>query len=141
MHDTLTPNVLKSEFSRKVIQIRALVALGNNKTKNNPEKEYQLLIVTSAGIMTGEFCELFCSDETCCSFNEQEFDISKIDELANKVLIDAENELVNIKLVDNAEFIKLINVKITPVGTDTAVELPQLLVYADQVIGFSLIEK
>ena len=140
MHDTLTPNVLKSEFSRKVIQIRALVALGNNKNKKNLKKKYQLLFVTSGGIITGEYCELFCSDEVCCQFNNSEFDISKVDELANKVLIDAENELVNIKLIDNAEFIKLVRVKISPSGNGEPVMLDQLLVYADQITAFSLVE-
>ncbi|MBJ2357279.1 hypothetical protein [Sphaerochaeta sp. S2] len=138
MHDTLTPNVLKVEFSRKVIQIRALVALGNNQTKNNPGKKYQLLLVTAGGNITGKYCELFCSDETCCEFNNTEFDISKVDELANKVLIDAEAELVNIKLVDNAEFIKLTDVTIE--RNNQITEVPQLNIYADQIIAFSLIE-
>lgn len=141
MHDTLTPNVLKSEFSRKVIQMRALVALGKNESKKNPEKQYQLLLITPAGNITGDYCELYCSDETCCQFNENEFDISKVDELANKVLIDAENELVNIKLVDNAEFIKLVNVKISSAGGTSTLEIPQLLIYADQITAFSLFEK
>jgi len=138
MHDTLTPNVLKVEFSRKVIQIRALVALGNNLMKNNPEKKYELMLVTAAGQISGSYCELYCSDDLACPCNDQEFDISKVDELANKVLIDAENELVNIKLVDNAEFIKLTNAKIVQAGQTTIVE--QLNIYADQIIGFSLVE-
>jgi hypothetical protein len=138
MHDTLTPHVLKVEFSRKVIQIRALVLLGNNLSKNNPEKNYQLMVVTAGGNITGRYCELYCSDDANCPCNDKEFDISKVDELANKVLIDAENELVNIKLVDNAEFIKLTDVTITNGNTVTEVE--QLNIYADQVIAFSLIE-
>jgi len=138
MHDTLTPNVLKVEFSRKVIQIRALVALGNNLMKNNPEKKYQLLLVTSAGHISGQYCELYCSDDLSCPCNDHEFDISKVDELANKVLIDAESELVNIKLVDNAEFIKLIDVTIE--NNNTKTKFPQLNIYADQVIAFSLLE-
>jgi len=138
MHDTLTPNVLKVEFSRKVIQIRALVALGNNLMKNNPNKKYELLLITSAGQITGKYCELYCSDDLNCPCNDQEFDISKVDELANKVLIDAEHELVNIKLVDNAEFIKLSDVTISQNGQD--IKLEQLNIYADQVIAFSLVE-
>lgn len=139
MHDTLTPNVLKVEFSRKVIQIRALVALGQTQSKKNPEKQYQLFLATNSGMITGDYCELYCSDDFCYSQKNEILDFSKIDELANKVLIDAEDELVNIKLVDNAEFIKLINAKIK-VGGET-IELPQLLVYADQITAFSLIEK
>ena len=138
MHDTLTPNVLKIEFSRKVIQIRALVALANNLMKKNPDKKYELLLVTPAGQITGIYCELYCSDDLNCPCNDQEFDISKVDELANKVLIDAESELVNIKLVDNAEFIKLSEVRINQNGNLTT--LQQLNIYADQVIAFSLIE-
>ncbi len=138
MHDTLTPNVLKVEFSRKVIQIRALVALGNNLMKSNQDKKYELMLVTAAGQITGNYCELYCSDDLACPCSDQEFDISKVDELANKVLIDAENELVNIKLVDNAEFIKLTGAKITQCGQVT--EIDQLNVYADQIIAFSLIE-
>jgi len=138
MHDTLTPNVLKVEFSRKVIQIRALVALGNNLMKNNPEKQYKLLLVTAAGQITGQYCELYCSDDLSCPCNDHEMDISKVDELANKVLIDAENELVNIKLVDNAEFIKLTNATLTQGGSVTDFE--QINVYADQIIAFSLVE-
>lgn len=139
MHDTLTPNVLKLEFSRKVIQIRALVALGNNQMKNNPDKSYQLLLVTAAGNITGDYCELYCSDDGNCPCSSFEFDISKVDELANKVLIDAESELVGIKLVDNAEFIKLSNVEIRQGSTITQVK--QLNIYADQIIAYSLIEK
>lgn len=139
MHDTLTPNVLKVEFSRKVIQIRALVALGKSETRKNPEKKYQLFLATDAGMITGEYCELYCSDDFCCSQKGSDLDFSEIDELANKVLIDAEDELVNIKLVDNAEFIKLANASIQN-GSDI-IELPQLLVYADQITAFSLIEK
>lgn len=139
MHDTLTPNVLKVEFSRKVIQIRALVALGQSKSKKDPTKKYNLFLATNAGMITGEYCELYCSDEYCCNNNGESLDFSRIDELANKVLIDAEDELVNLKLVDNAEFIKLINATITN-GTEVIL-LPQLLVYADQVTAFSLIEK
>ena len=138
MHDTLTPNVLKVEFSRKVIQIRALVALGNNLMKNNPNKKYKLMLVTAAGNITGTYCELYCSDDLNCPCNDHEFDVSKVDELANKVLIDAENELVNIKLVDNAEFIKLNQATIENAGHKTVVE--QLNIYADQIIAFSLIE-
>jgi len=138
MHDTLTPNVLKVEFSRKVIQIRALAALGSNLMKNNPDKNYQLLLITAAGKIEGKYCELFCSDDAHCPCNDNEFDVSKVDELANKVLIDAESELVNIKLVDNAEFIKLGNVTITQNGHTTQVE--QLNIYADQIIAFSLVE-
>lgn len=138
MHDTLTPNQLKVEFSRKVIQIRALVALGNNLMKNHPEKTYRLLLVTAAGNITGDYCELFCSDDLNCACQEHTFDISKVDELANKVLIDAENELVNIKLVDNAEFIKLNQATIENNGHVTHVD--QLNIYADQVIAFSLVE-
>lgn len=138
MHDTLTPNVLKVEFSRKVIQIRALAMLGNTQMRNNPKKNYRLLFVTAGGNITGEYCELFCSDDNCCQPTPNEFDISTIDELTNKVLIDAEAELVNIKLVDNAEFIKLANVTIT--NGENSQFLPQLLIYADQIIAFSLIE-
>lgn len=139
MHDTLTPNVLKVEFSRKVIQVRSLVALGNTEMRKNPSKAYELLFVTAAGNITGEYCELFCSDDYCCQDTKDAFDISRVDELANKVLIDAEAELVNIKLVDNAEFIKLRNVTIDNGQQQT--QLPQLLVYADQIIAFSLVEK
>lgn len=138
MHDTLTPNVLKVEFSRKVIQLRALVALGKSESKKNPDTHYQLFLATNAGTITGDFCELFCSDDFCYCQNEDELDFSKIDELANKVLIDAEHELVNIKLVDNAEFIKLSNATITSNGQSTT--LPQLLIYADQITAFSLIK-
>lgn len=138
MHDTLTPNVLKVEFSRKVIQIRALVALGNTQMRNNPEKKFKLLLVTSAGNITGDYCELFCSDDNCCQVNPNEFDISTVDELANKVLIDAESELVNIKLVDNAEFIKLVNVTIE--SSHGNQQLSQLLIYADQIVAFSMLE-
>ncbi|MBN2796303.1 MAG: hypothetical protein JXR88_12910 [Clostridia bacterium] len=137
MHDTLTPNVLKVEFSRKVIQIRALVALGNTEMKKDPSANYKLMLLTSGGKITGEYCELYCSDDICCQ-SDDKFDISKVDELANKVLIDAEAELVNIKLVDNAEFIKLKNAEIECHGTISKVS--QLLVYADQIIGFSLVE-
>lgn len=137
MHDTLTPNVLKVEFSRKVIQIRALVALGNTEMRKNPDTKYKLMLITSGGKITGEYCELFCSDDICCQTDEK-FDISKVDELANKVLIDAEAELVNIKLVDNAEFIKLRNAEVDCHGAVT--KLPQILVYADQIIAFSLVE-
>lgn len=139
MHDTLTPNVLKLEFSRKVIQIRALVALGNSQMKNNPGKKYQLMLVTAAGNITGDYCELYCSDDKTCLCNDLAFDISKVDELANKVLIDAEAELVGIKLVDNAEFIKLTNVEINM--NNQLTKLDQLNIYADQIIAFSLVEK
>jgi hypothetical protein len=139
MHDTLTPNVLKVEFSRKVIQIRALVALGKSETRKDPNKNYQLFLATNAGMITGDYCELYCSDDFCCSQKGSELDFSEIDELANKVLIDAEDELVNIKLVDNAEFIKLVNASIK-IGSEL-IEMPQLLVYADQITAFSLIKK
>lgn len=138
MHDTLTPNVLKVEFSRKVIQIRALAVLGSNLMKKNPTKNYQLLLVTAAGTITGKYCELYCSDDMSCPCNDNELDVSKVDELANKVLIDAESELVNIKLVDNAEFVKLVEVTIENNGNKTKVE--QLNIYADQIIAFSLVE-
>lgn len=138
MHDTLTPNVLKVEFSRKVIQIRALVALGNTEMRKNPNKQYQLMFITAGGKIIGDYCELFCSDDINCQCKETDLDISKVDELANKVLIDAEAELVNIKLVDNAEFIKLRNANIISGHNETKVS--QILVYADQIIAFSLIE-
>lgn len=138
MHDTLTPNVLKVEFSRKVIQLKALVALSNTEMRKNPEKQLQLLLVTAGGTITGDYCELYCSDDLCCK-KTHGFDISSVDELANKVLIDAENELVNIRLTDNAEFIKLKDVTITNSSHTTEVE--QLLVYADQIIAFSIVEK
>ncbi len=140
MHDTIAPSVLKGEFSRKVIQIRALVALGKKKMKNNPEKKFQLLFVTPAGLITGEFCELFATDGITCSDEKCDFDISVIDELANKVLMDAENEIVNIKLVDNAEFIKFTNAKISSLDGASERIVPQLLIYADQIIAFSLVE-
>jgi len=139
MHDTLTPNVLKVEFSRKVIQLRALVALGQTQSKKDPSIQYDLLLATPAGMITGEYCELYCSDDYCYCSKDELIDISKIDELANKVLIDAEDELVNIKLVDNAEFIKLINATIDHNGSTS--KLPQLLVYADQITAFSLVER
>ncbi len=140
MHDTIAPSVLKGEFSRKVIQMRALVALGQHKMRTNPGKKYQLLFVTAAGLITGEYCELFSSDSVDCVEETCDLDISKVDELANKVLIDAENEIVNITLVDNAEFIKFKNATISSIDGSSEKTLQQILVYADQVTAFSLIE-
>ena len=140
VHDTLTPNVLKTEFSRKVIQIRALVALGQSKMRTNPELKFQLTLVTPSGVIIGDYCELYCSDDKCCQVDDSTFDVSQIDELANKVLIDAEKELVNIKLVDNAEFIKLTNAKIQPVGGGEPAHFKQLMIYADQITAFTLCE-
>ena len=140
MHDSVAPNILKSEFSRKVIQLRSLVAIGQNISRKDPTKKYQLMLVTPSGMITGDYCEPYCSDAPCTNEDNDFIDISKINELANKVLIDAESELINIKLVDNAAFIKFKNATIKPIGQGDTIELDQIIIYADQVTAFSLIE-
>lgn len=141
MQDTMTPNVLKSRFSRKVIQVKALAAMAENMNRQNKEKQYQLMVVTSAGKITGDYCETFCSDEKCNINHDSLFDVSMINEFANKVLIDVENEIVNIEVIDNGHFIKFDNAKIVSNDSKTITELPQLIIYADHIIAFTLIEK
>ena len=140
MHDTLAPNVLKSEFSRKVIQIRSLIAIGESITRKDPSKQFKLELITPSGIITGDYCEPFCSDSCRPESDDTFIDISKINELANKVLIDAESELINIKLVDNAAFIKFKNASIQPLGSEIIKSYNQLIIYADQITAFTLVE-
>lgn len=141
MQDTITPNVLKARFSRKVIQVKALAAMADNMNRQNKDKQYQLLVITSAGKITGDYCETYCSDEECCLTDDNLFDVSMINEFANKVLIDAENEIVNIEVIDNGHFIKFNNAKITHNGSDQVSELSQIIIFADQIVAFTLIEK
>lgn len=141
MQDTLTPNVLKARFSRKIIQVKALAAMAENMNRQNKDKQYQLLLVTSAGKITGDYCETYCSDESCCQLEDSLFDVSMINEFANKVLIDAENEIVNIEVIDNGHFIKFNNAKICSHSSDQVTELPQLIVFADHIVAFTLVEK
>lgn len=141
MQDTLTPNVLKARFSRKVIQIKALAAMAENMNRQNQEHQYQLMLITPAGQITGDYCETYCSDEQCCNNESAIFDVSMINEFANKVLMDAESEIVNIDVIDNGHFIKFNNATITSHGTDLKTKLSQLIIYVDQVIAFTLVEK
>jgi len=141
MQDTITPNVLKARFSRKVIQVKALAAMADNMNRQSNDKQYQLLVVTSAGKITGDYCETYCSDEECCLTDDNLFDVSMINEFANKVLIDAENEIVNIEVIDNGHFIKFNNAKICHTGSGQVTELSQLIIFADQIVAFTLIEK
>ncbi len=135
MQSEFCPNILKAKFSRKAIQLRALAALVNSC----PNKNYKIFLLTPGGKITGDFCELYCTDDSVDNRHGEALDTSRVDELSDKVLKDAEDELVNIDISDNGEFIKLMNVVIENNGQKT--ELKQLNIYADQVIGFSIIEE
>ncbi len=141
MQDTITPNVLKSRFSRKVIQIKALAAMADNMNRQDKSKQYQLMVVTQAGQIVGDYCETYCSDEQCCKSEDNLFDVSMINEFANKVLIDVENEIVNIDVIDNGHFIKFNNAKMKANGSSEITDFSQLIVYVDHVIAFTLVEK
>ncbi len=41
MHDTISPNVLKARFSRKVIQIKALATMIENMNNKKQDKQIQ----------------------------------------------------------------------------------------------------
>lgn len=141
MQDTMTPNVLKARFSRKVIQIKALAAIADNMNKQNQETKFKLMVITPAGRIVGDYCETYCSDENCCNIEDQLFDVSTINEFANKVLIDVENEIINIDVIDNGHFIKFNNAKIFSNDSNIVTELTQLIIYVDHVIAFTLIEE
>lgn len=138
MHDTLSPNVLKITFSPKSIQIRALAAMVQRLNKEKTDGSFRIVCITAAGTFKGYFKDTYCSDNRCDVIDESGFDISKVDELAKKVLIDAELELINIKLSDNGEFIKLINSEFTPIGATSSHVLPQVNLYVDHIIGFTI---
>jgi len=141
MHDTISPNVLKARFSRKVIQIKALATMIENMNNQKKDKQYKLVVLTGAGKITGSFCNTFASDDPLANNEEETFDVSKVNEFANKVLMDVEDEIININIIDNACFIKLKDVTLEAVGLNSITQFDQLLVYVDQIIAFTMIEK
>lgn len=120
--------------------------LNNIITTSSDSQEYAVAsFVTSFGIVYGDIHDIEFDEKGGVSFNEDEksmsIDISQVLYLRNKILEQEEslNPDTELNINFDGALINLKNVQVFYSNSQSSVELPQLLLYADAVLGMSYV--
>ncbi|WP_459480605.1 hypothetical protein [Clostridium saccharoperbutylacetonicum] len=141
------PNSLNNTYSYKettLITLESIKQVLNNKY----EHDKQILLLTSCGFIK---CDIDLDTTSEAPFketnikNQYKLDLTCINNFRNAFINKLEEETPNIKICDNGAILNLKNVTIySGALSDTltsTVKLDELIIFVDQITGFSLIPR
>lgn len=142
------PNSMKERYSSKYISIFALDTI--KKALESTNNDCQVLLLTSYGFIKCDLDFNPSSDnplrKNSDSSNGYSLDLTCISKLRNDTITKLEKESPNIKPVDSGALVYLKNATIYSNGLSSSsanqsVTINEFVVFADQIIGFSLIPR
>lgn len=151
MSDSIIPKCFNNRLSLKSATFQSLEALiyTINDAKNVGQNNVKVLILTSLGQIKADLAP-FCTDKDKSFIKKNDdnpheagLDISYIMTIRNNHIIDLEKDSdEEFKIVDSSPVVYLKNVELTSLSApQTALKYEQLILFADQIIGFSIINE
>jgi len=140
------PKIVENRVSLKSMTLSALnscISVLNDLAEQN---NLRVVLLTPSGIIKGKIVpvvEIVEGNEFLKQISPEnssfEADISFVYALRQKTLIEWEKENPNLQVVDNGAFINLKDVELTSPSTPGIKNnFSQLIVFVDQIVGFSL---
>ncbi|NFO72181.1 hypothetical protein FDC51_18905 [Clostridium botulinum] len=147
--ETIIPNCVKNNLSVKFIDIQlfnGMITYFNTQHENN---DFQILLHTTYGFIKCDICNADPSDNFITPKNPMDpnssnvnVDFSYIVKIKNERLLKFEEENPNLNVCDNGAILNLKNVSVYKDNlNDPVLITEQMLVFADQIIGFSAIPR
>ncbi|MCY7485781.1 hypothetical protein [Paenibacillus alvei] len=148
MHDveTKTPISFNKSYSSKGTTLMCLKGITDVINKNYPDSEKQVLLLTPYGFIKGDLHDNNDDTEKLLSKTDDDkycLDLSVVTRYKKDALENAEKENgSNISVVGDGSTLNLKNVTVYKDDLRNPVlNIDQLIVFADQVISFSLVPK
>jgi hypothetical protein len=134
--DQSLPRTIERRYSLKAATIRVLGVMAEAVSKTRP---CQVLLLTSLGIISGTISPMATTKDQFTTNIEGTVDQSYVYQLRNDHLKKFEEEQAKVEIVDNDSAINLVDA--TLVSGQNTHTFKQLLIFSDQIIGFSLLDE
>lgn len=137
-----TPKCLRDYFSLKKVTMNVLASMQDAISHVCESSSVKVMILTANGTYMGTIVtELATLDNYLIPQGSGfEMDMTIINDHRNKALLDVESEGQEISFVDNGAIIYLKDAETIPITKDgTVIKFPYLIIFVDQIIGFSLV--
>ena len=137
-----TPKCLQNYYSLKKVTLNVLASIQDTVNKfEESTTTARVVILTGNGTYKGTIItELATKDDYLVPEGSgHTIDMTIISEHRNQILLNTEAEGLDVSFVDNGAFIYLKDVESIPLSTnENSIKFPYLMIFADQIVGFSL---